>query len=119
MDTKFYVFRNGKDMEEGLKKIRELRERSEKMFVADKSSVYNLDLVYTLETYNMVQVAEVIALSALNRTESRGAHYRTDYPKRDDKKWLKHTLVYLTKDGLKIDYEPVKILLWKPVERKY
>lgn len=119
MDRDFYVFRNGGDMEEGLKKIRELRERSERMYVADKSSVYNLDLIYTLETYNMLQVAEVIAISALNRTESRGAHYRTDYPKRDDKNWLKHTLVYMTKDGFEIRYEPVRIYLWKPVERKY
>ncbi len=119
MDKDFYVFRNGRDMEEGLKKIRELRERSMNMYVADKSSVYNLDLIYTLETFNMVQVAEVIALSALNRTESRGAHYRTDYPERDDENWLKHTLVYMTKDGFEIKYEPVRIYLWKPVERKY
>ncbi len=119
MDSKFYVFRNGPDMEEGLRKIRELRERVEKMYVADKSSVYNLDLIYTLETYNMVQVAEVIAYSALNREESRGAHYRLDFPKRDDKNWLKHTIVYLRNGRLEIDYEPVRILLWKPVERKY
>lgn len=119
MDKDFYVFRNGRDMEEGLKKIRELRERAEKMFVADKNSVYNLDLIYTLETYNMVQVSEAIALGAYLREESRGAHYRVDFPKRDDKNWLKHTLVYLTKDGLKVDYEPVRILLWKPTERRY
>ncbi len=119
MDKDFYVFRNGRDMEEGLKKIRELRERAEKMYVADKNRVYNLDLIYTLETYNMVQVSEAIALGAYLRTESRGAHYRTDYPKRDDKNWLKHTLVWLTKDGLEVGYEPVRILLWKPTERKY
>ncbi len=119
MDKDFYVFRNGRDMEEGLKKIRELRERVEKMYVADKNSVYNLDLIYTLETYNMVQVSEAIALGAYLREESRGAHYRVDFPKRDDENWLKHTLVYLTKDGLKVDYEPVRILLWKPTERKY
>ncbi len=119
MDKDFYVFRNGRDMEEGLKKIRELRERAEKMYVADKNKVYNLDLIYTLETYNMVQVSEAIALGAYLRAESRGAHYRTDYPKRDDKNWLKHTLVWLTKDGLEVGYEPVRILLWKPTERKY
>lgn len=119
MDRDFYVFRNGRDMEEGLKKIRELRERAEKMYVADKNRVYNLDLIYTLETYNMVQVSEAIALGAYLRTESRGAHYRTDYPERDDKNWLKHTLVWLTKDGLEVGYEPVRILLWKPTERKY
>ncbi|HIQ12817.1 MAG TPA: succinate dehydrogenase/fumarate reductase flavoprotein subunit [Thermoprotei archaeon] len=119
MDRDFYVYRNGRDMEEGLKKIRELRERTMNMYVADKSSIYNLDLVYTLETYNMVQVAEVIALSALNRRESRGAHYRIDYPDRDDKNWLKHTLVYMDGDGYRIDYEPVRIYLWKPIERKY
>ena len=119
MDNKFYVFRNGREMEEGLKKIRELRERTERMNVADKSSVYNYDLIYTLETYNMVEIAEVIAYSALNRTESRGAHYRFDYPKRDDENWLKHTVVWKTAEGLKITYDPVKIILWKPVARKY
>lgn len=119
MDRDFYVFRNGRDMEEGLKKIRELRERTMNMYVADKSSVYNLDLIYTLETYNMVKVAEVIALSALNRKESRGAHYRIDYPNRDDKNWLKHTLVYMDGDGYRIEYEPVRIYLWRPIKREY
>jgi len=64
-------------------------------------------------------VAEIVVVSALARTESRGAHYRLDYPKRDDVNWLKHTLAYYTPEGPRLDYIPVRITRWKPEERKY
>lgn len=113
------VFRTREGLETALKKIRELQERFRRVVVQDKSRTYNTDLVYTLETRNLLLLSEIITLSALNRTESRGAHFRRDYPKRDDENWLKHTLVYWTPDGPRIDYAPVKITRWKPVERKY
>ncbi len=119
MDENFHVFRNGEDMKKGLKKIRELKEKFKKVVVEDKQRVYNSDLIYTLELENMLDTAEVIAVGALAREESRGAHYRFDFPKRDDKKFLKHTLVYRGVDGPIIKYSPVTILYWKPVERKY
>lgn len=119
MDKCFYIFRNERDMTEGLKKIKELKERMKNMIVTDKDRTYNTDLVYALETENMLDTAEVIAVGALLRKESRGAHFRDDYPYRDDKNFLKHTLVYWTPEGPKVTYEPVKILYWKPVERKY
>jgi len=119
MDTYFHVFRDERGMTEGLKKIRELKERFSKARVADKSSFYNSDLFYTLELDHMLISSEVIAVGALARKESRGAHFRTDYPYRDDKNFLKHTLAYYSKEGPIIKYKPVKILFWKPVERKY
>ncbi|HEW93184.1 succinate dehydrogenase/fumarate reductase flavoprotein subunit [Candidatus Geothermarchaeota archaeon] len=119
MDKSFYIYRNENDMKEGLKKILELKEKFEKVAVGDKDPIYNSDLVYTLEIENMLDAAEVIAVGALNRKESRGAHARTDYPERDDKNFLVHTVVHRTVDGPKITYEPVKILFWKPIVRKY
>ena len=119
MDKNFYVFRDEKGITEGLKKIRELKERFRKVAVGDKERIYNSDLVYTLEIGNMLDAAEVIALGALMRKESRGAHARRDYPERDDKNYLAHTIVHLTAEGPKVTYEPVKILFWKPTVRKY
>ncbi|MEM3074081.1 MAG: hypothetical protein QXK20_05005 [Nitrososphaerales archaeon] len=80
---------------------------------------FNLGLVNALELDFMLDLAEVTAFSALNRRESRGAHSRIDYPKRNDTDWLKHTLAYHTPDGPKLEYMPVTITKWKPVERKY
>ncbi|MFP3170832.1 MAG: fumarate reductase/succinate dehydrogenase flavoprotein subunit, partial [Sulfolobaceae archaeon] len=68
---------------------------------------------------NMLDLALVVASTALNRKESRGAHYRLDYPKRDDENWLKHTIAYLRGNTVEITYKPVKITKWKPEERVY
>ena len=119
MDKYFHVIRSGEGMREGLKRIRSLIESSKEIQVQDSSKEYNTDLIYALETRNLLEVAEVIALSALRREESRGSHYRVDYPNRDDENWLKHTLVRKGPRGLEISYEPVRIKIWKPVERRY
>lgn len=114
-----YVFRDGKGLEEGLRRIRELRKRFGKGRVNDKSKEFNQNFINVLEVDAMLEVAEVILVSALARTESRGAHYRLDYPKRDDVNWLKHTLAYRTPEGPRLEYIPVKITKWEPKERKY
>jgi len=114
-----YVFRDGKGLEEGLKKIRELRKRFGTGRVSDKSREFNQNFINVLELDAMLEVAEVVLVSALARTESRGAHYRFDYPKRDDVNWLKHTLAYRTPEGPRLEYIPVKITKWEPKERKY
>jgi len=121
MGENFYVFRTGDGIRAALSKIVELRRLfREKVYVEDKSKVYNTDLQAALEAANMLDAALAAVSAGLQRTESRGAHYRLDYPKRDDEHWLKHTLVL--KDGLdsvRITYTPVAITTWKPVERKY
>jgi len=114
-----YVFRDGKGLEEGLRKIRELKRRFGKGRVDDKSKEFNQNFINVLEVDAMLEVAEVVLVSALARTESRGAHYRLDYPKRDDVNWLKHTLAYRTPEGPRLEYIPVKITKWEPKERKY
>lgn len=118
-DLHLGVFRTGEGLKEGLAGIREIRERFGNIKVRDTSPVYNLDLMYTLELGFMLDIAEIAFMGALNREESRGGHARRDFPGRDDGKWLKHTLVVRGADGPVIDYSPVDISIWKPVERKY
>ena len=120
MDSSFGVFRTGAEMERGLAKIRELKKRFQDIRVTDTSPVYNTDLIAVYELENMLDIAEALAMGALAREESRGSHARRDFPKRDDEKWLKHTLVYRNEDGsFRLDYKPVTITAWLPVERKY
>jgi succinate dehydrogenase / fumarate reductase flavoprotein subunit len=75
--------------------------------------------VNVFETENLLNLAEVVVSAALAREESRGGHARIDFPKRDDEKWLKHTVVSFSKEGPRLDYKPVDVSRWKPVERKY
>ena len=87
--------------------------------VNDKSSVFNTNLRDALETSNLVELAAVVVEGALRRKESRGAHAMVEYPKRDDKRWLKHTVAVKKGRGISISYSPVKITKWQPQERKY
>ena len=119
MNTKVWVFRRGDQLESALKEIRELRQRFRKIKVEDKGKTFNTAFTSALQLDFMLDLAEVTITSALARTESRGAHSRRDYPKRDDENWLKHTLAYCTKEGPRLEYIPVKITKWPPVERKY
>ena len=119
LDATMGVFRTGEQMDAGLKKIRELKERHKHISLKDKSLRYNTDLERAIETGFMIDVAEVATLGALTRTESRGGHARRDYKVRDDEHWLKHTLAHFTEDGPRLDYCEVNISMWKPVERKY
>jgi succinate dehydrogenase / fumarate reductase flavoprotein subunit len=119
MNEKVWIFRDEQRLAEAVKEIRALKEKFKRAKVEDSSRLFNLGLINALELDCMLELADVTALSALNRKESRGAHSRVDYPKRDDVNWLKHTLVYYTVDGPRIDYAPVTITKWQPVERKY
>ena len=119
LDATMGVFRTGEQMEAGLKKIRELKERYKSISLKDKRLRYNTDLERALETGFMIDVAEVATLGALTRTESRGGHARRDFKVRDDENWLKHTMAHFTESGPTLDYSPVDISMWKPVERKY
>jgi succinate dehydrogenase / fumarate reductase flavoprotein subunit len=119
MDRHAGVYRTGESMQAGLDKIAELRQRFRKITIQDKSRVYNTNLIQTLETENMLELAEVLLFAGLAREESRGAHARTDFPKRDDEKFLAHSMVYSTGGKPRLEYKPVTITNWKPVERKY
>ncbi len=119
MDAHVGVFRTGDDLETALGRIRELRQRAERAPVRDKSRVYNTNLVHALELANLLDLAEVTVMGALARRESRGAHARRDFPSRDDANWLRHTLAYRSPAGPQLEYKPVTIDTWEPVERKY
>ncbi|MCX8203781.1 MAG: succinate dehydrogenase/fumarate reductase flavoprotein subunit, partial [Nitrososphaeria archaeon] len=118
MEKHFHVFREGTSMEEGLRKLRKLMSEFQ-MGVTDKSRAYNTNLVHVMEVDAMLEASHAIAVSALHRTESRGGHYRLDFPKRDDEAWLKHILLRWTADGFEIEYKPVVITKYKPAERVY
>ncbi len=119
MDHNMAVYRNGPDMEEALEKVRELKKRLEHVKVKDDSRIYNTNLLAIVEAINLIELAETIVAGSLARTESRGAHSRRDFPNRDDINWGKHTLAYYTPEGPRLDYIPVNITMWQPVERKY
>ncbi|HYB07770.1 MAG TPA: succinate dehydrogenase/fumarate reductase flavoprotein subunit [Nitrososphaerales archaeon] len=118
MAKEAFVFRTGEGLSEALAAIRELKAR-DFLHCEDKSRVYNTNLSDVLEVESMLAVAEVVVVGALARTESRGAHYRRDYPRRDDTNWLKHTLAYNGPDGPRLDYSAVKITKYQPAERHY
>ena len=119
MKEKVWIFRTGKGLEDALKEIRALKKRFEHVTVEDKDKQFNTGLQEALQLDFTLDLAEITIVSALARTESRGAHARRDYPKRDDEKWLKHTLAYYTKDGPRLEYSPVTITKWPPVARAY
>ena len=113
------IYRNEKDMQSALDKIHELQERYKHVSMTDTGRVFNTELLNTWELGNLLDVAEVVTVSALNRTESRGGHSREDFPKRDDTNWLKHTLIRRKNGKLEIDYKPVTITKYQPKERVY
>ncbi len=118
MEKYAYVYRTGQSLEEGLRELRALHKKSYR-HVEDQSKEYNTNFINVLELEAMFEVAEIVLAGGLARTESRGAHSRIDYPKRDDTNWLKHTLAYYGPDGPKLDYAPVTITRYTPAERHY
>ena len=118
LNNKAYVYRNETDLVDGLKKVRELKKQAWK-HVDDKAKEYNTNFANVMELDSMFRVAEVILVGAINRKESRGAHARTDYPKRDDTNFLHHTLAYYDPNGPIMKKHPVTITKYHPVERKY
>ena len=109
MQTNCAVFRTGPVLEEGAKMIREVWSGNDDLRVSDRSLAWNSDLIETLEYENLIVQAATTVVSALNRTESRGAHAREDYPNRDDVDWMKHTLAWADEASktVRLDYRPV------------
>ena len=113
------IYRNEGEMQKTCDTLRRLRERFGEIAIEDRGDIFNTEVTAALELDFMLDVAEAVAHSALNRKESRGSHTRTDFPKRDDEKFLKHSLAYRTPQGPRIEYSPVTITRWTPEERKY
>jgi succinate dehydrogenase / fumarate reductase flavoprotein subunit len=116
------VFRNEKDMTQLKQIVKELQGRFKKVTIDDKSDKFNLDLLEAFEVGNLLSFSELIVEGAIARTESRGAHFRTDYPRRDDKNWLKHTLAWKTEKGVQLDFSKEVVVYmdrFPPLERKY
>ena len=119
MNEKAWIYRRGDQLESGLKEMRSLKERFRKIKVSDKGRPFNTGMLNALQLDFMLDLAVVTMASALPRQESRGAHSRTDFPKRDDANWLKHTLAFCTTSGPRLEYLPVTITKWQPAARTY
>jgi succinate dehydrogenase / fumarate reductase, flavoprotein subunit len=119
MTDKCSVFRSQAGLQQALTAIRKLKKRCASLREANKAQVFNYELEETLELENMMKTAETIVFSALQREESRGAHYREDFPERNDAEWLKHTLVHMSPEGLKLSYKPVTVTRFPPKARRY
>ena len=119
MNRNVAVFRNKEGIEETIQELQELKTRYGGVPVHNKGKVFNTDLIFALELGFMLDCAEAIAVSALERKESRGAQFRIDYPSRDDENWLKHIVVSQGEVGPELSNLPVIITNWTPEERKY
>ncbi|MFY9607332.1 MAG: fumarate reductase (quinol) flavoprotein subunit [Blastocatellia bacterium] len=114
------IYRTGETLAQSAENIHRLKERYRDVVIEDHSRTFNTELTAALELSFMLDVAEAMVQCALHRTESRGAHQRTDFPKRDDEKFLAHSLVYRDEDGTsRVEYLPVTITRWPPGERVY
>ena len=115
-----FVVRSDESLTKMQQILTSLRERYERVAITDKGARYNTDLMETVELGYLLDCADALVAGALERTESRGAHFREDHPLRDDANWLKHTLAYREPDGsIRIEYKPVKMGPYVPMERKY
>ncbi len=119
MNKNLAVYRDESGMQETAHDLQGLKERYRNVPVDNKGRVFNTDLVFALELGFMLDCAETIAMSALDRKDSRGAQARTDYPNRDDENWMKHIVASKGEEGPEISYSPVSITKWTPEERKY
>src|SRR5690625_1430851 len=132
MDANVQVFRTAESLNEAKDVVRSLQDRYNRVSVQDKGKRYNTELMEAFELGFMLDLAEAVIEAALNREESRGGHYREDFPDRDDENWMKHTMVYRIDDEggqtdaagiaphhLEIDYKPVVVTRYQPMERSY
>ena len=119
MQEKVGVYRSGPVLGEAKRTVTELRERFQSVVVDDKGKTFNTDLIHTLETGFLLDLADCMVTGAIARTESRGAHSRTDFTERDDENWMKHTLSYLDDGEVRLDYSEVTMTKYEPQVRSY
>lgn len=113
------VFRTGPELEQAKRDIDELKEQFAGVVVDDKGSIFNQSLIHAIETGYLLDLADTMVTGAIARTESRGAHSRTDFPDRDDDNWMKHTLAYQDGDQIRLDYSEVTMTKYEPQVRTY
>ncbi|HHT9145444.1 MAG: FAD-dependent oxidoreductase [Candidatus Brocadiaceae bacterium] len=119
MDNKVGIFREAPQLREAFNEVKNLQERYKRIKLNYTGKLVNLSFAWALELKGDLDVAAAVVAGALAREESRGSHFRTDFPKRDDGGWLKHTQAYFSTDGVRLDYKPVNIGPFEPKERKY
>jgi len=126
MDANVQVFRTDKTLREALDEIAKLRERYNNVGIQDRGKRYNLDLLEAVELGFLLELAEVISVAAIHRKESRGGHFREDFPDRDDENFMHHTMTYLDPEaetdgikGMRLETKPVIVTRYQPMERKY
>lgn len=119
MFNKFGIFRDSQRMQEGLSEIKKLQDQVSQVSINNKDRAVNQALIRLLELENMLLLAEVVAYGAINREESRGSHTRTDYPKRDDKRFLNHTITLIQDGKINISNKPVNLGMFELKERVY
>ena len=119
MDKYVAVFRDEAGLGTALETVRRLKEEAKTVAIDDKGTIFNQDLLGAIELGFMLDNAETIVISAIERKESRGAQFRTDYPERNDEEWLKHIDVTLEDGEAKISYSEVTMTQWEPEERTY
>ena len=113
------IYRTEESLEEAARELRRLRDSARDLTLDDRDQTFNTELVAALELENMLDVAEAVVRSALERRESRGAHTRTDHPARDDERFGRHSLAFKDVEGPRIEYSDVSITRWPPIERTY
>ena len=120
MEESAGIYRTETQLKEGSGKLKRLQERFQDLAFDDRSYTFNTELTTALELSYMLDGAQAIVQSALERRESRGSHQRSDYPERDDERFLAHSLAYRTEDGSpRIEYRPVTVTRWPPGKRVY
>lgn len=120
MTTNASVVRTAESLQDAINKIADLKRRYGSISIDDKGEVFNYDLVEAMELAHLLDLAEALVIGALAREESRGAHWRDDFPTRNDTTWMKHTLAYRNEDGsVRLEYKPVASGRYQPMERKY
>jgi succinate dehydrogenase / fumarate reductase flavoprotein subunit len=113
------VYRHRDKLTKAKEKLDELKKRYKDVYIQDLGKVFNTDLIEALEVENLLELAGVIVEGALARKESRGAHTREEFPKRDDEKWMKHTVATKDEADIKLSYSEVSFTKYEPTERKY
>ena len=119
MNQHVAVYRDATGLRQAHEVVTRLQEEAESAYVDDRGTVFNQDVLGAIELGYMLDCAEAIVVGAIERTESRGAQFRTDHPERNDEEWLKHIDISCNGDGPRVSYSPVTITQWQPEERKY